>query len=83
MSPDTILPLDLLRVGEWGEVADVVGEPAWVSRMAELGLRVGCRLRMLQPGQTCMLQVGGCKLCLRGDASSQIFVRPANSGGRA
>lgn len=71
-----MLPLDLLRAGEWGDVAEVVGEETWVSRMAELGLRAGCRLRMIRPGQPCMLQVGGCRLCLRGNDLAQVYVRP-------
>ncbi len=75
MLTDTMIPLDLLRPGEEADVAEVTGEPAWVSRMAELGLRRGCRLRMLRSGSPCLLQVAGCQLCLRGDASSQILVR--------
>lgn len=80
MSVESILPLELLRAGEWGEVADVVGEPARISHLAELGLRVGCRLRMIRPGVTCMLQVGGCRLCLRGGDAAQVFVVPAVGG---
>lgn len=71
-----MMPLDVLRPGEWAEVADICGDPAWVGRMAELGLREGCRVQMLQPGSPCMLQVQGCKLCLRSDASAQIYVSP-------
>lgn len=70
------LPLDFLQPGEWGEVAEVSGEPYWVCRMAELGLRVGERLRMIRPGSPCMVQVHNCRLSLRGDACSKIMVRP-------
>jgi Fe2+ transport system protein FeoA len=66
----------MLRAGEWADVANVAGDPGWVGRMAELGLREGCRIQMLQSGTPCMLQVAGCKLCLRGDDTSQILVRP-------
>src|SRR5438067_2139397 len=52
---NALLPLEWLESGEWGEVADVTGEPAWVGRMAELGVRVGTRLRVLQQGQPCLL----------------------------
>jgi len=76
MHPSELLPLDLLRSGEWADVAEVSGEPGWVHRMAELGLRAGCRLQMLQDGSPCMLNIEGCKLCLRGDHSSRIMVRP-------
>ena len=76
MHLDSLLPLDLLRPGEWADVADISGDPKWVGRMAELGLREGCRIQMLLGGVPCMLEVSGCKLCLRGDSVSQIWVRP-------
>jgi Fe2+ transport system protein FeoA len=71
-----LLPLDMLRAGEWAEVADVTGDPAWVGRLAELGLRQGSRLCVLQPGSPCLLQVADCRLCLRGSECSQILVQP-------
>ena len=75
-----LMPLDMLRAGEWGEVAEVTGLPGWVGRLAELGIRQGCRLQVVQPGSPCLLSVGGCKLCLRGAECSQILVRPVESG---
>jgi Fe2+ transport system protein FeoA len=65
----------MLRPGEWADVADVSGEPTWVGRMAEMGLRIGSRLRMLQSGCPCLFQLGGCRLSLRGECM-QILVRP-------
>ena len=73
---ETLLPLEFLRPGEWAEVADVTGEPSWVGRLAELGLRTGSRLRLLQSGWPCLLQIGGCRLSLRGEQGTQILVRP-------
>jgi Fe2+ transport system protein FeoA len=73
---DAELPLDMLRPGEWGCVTDVQGEPAWVGRLAELGVRAGCRLRMIRTGQPCLLQIDGCRLCLRADELANILVRP-------
>ncbi|MGL4424508.1 MAG: FeoA family protein [Gemmataceae bacterium] len=72
-----MLPLDMLKTGEWADVADVEGDPAWVRRLAELGLRAGTRLCVVQPGSPCLVQLSGCKVCLRGGESSQIFVTPA------
>lgn len=80
MNMPYLVPLDVLRAGEWAEVAEVVGEPAWVGRMAELGLRAGCRLRMVQTGSPCLLQVEGCRLCLRNGDTAQILVRPTEYG---
>jgi Fe2+ transport system protein FeoA len=75
-----LMPLDLLRAGEWAEVEEVTGQPCWVGRLAELGIRQGCRLQVVQPGVTCLLNVSGCKLCLRGGECSQILVRPVAEG---
>ena len=71
-----LLPLDMVGAGEWAEVHEVTGQPEWVGRLAELGIREGCRLQVVQSGATCLLNVSGCKLCLRGADSSQILVRP-------
>ena len=74
-----LLPLDMVAAGEWAEIAEVTGDPAWVGRLSELGLRQGCRLQVLQPGSPCLLQVSDCKLCLRGSDCSQILVRPVTA----
>ena len=58
------------------DVADVCGEPGWVSRLAEMGVRIGSRLRVLQAGSPCLLEVGESRLSLRGEMSLQILVRP-------
>lgn len=71
-----LIPLEMLRAGEWAEVADVTGDPSWVGRLAELGLRRGSRFCVLQPGSPCLLQVAGCKLCLRAGECSHILVQP-------
>ncbi len=71
-----LLPLELLHPGEWGDVAEVTGEPALVGRMAELGVRSGSRLQVLQTGSPCLLQIGGSRLSLRTDLAAQILVRP-------
>ena len=76
MSVDILLPLECLRPGEWAEVCDVSGDPAWVGRLAELGLRVGCRLQMLRGGTPCLICIGSSRLSLRGEQAMQVLVRP-------
>jgi ferrous iron transport protein A len=70
-------PLDCLHSGEWAEIAEIAGDPKWVARLAELGLRAGTVVKILQPGSPCLLEVGGCRLSLRLDFDLQILVRPA------
>ena len=74
--PNELMPLEFLDAGTWAEVEDVTGEPGWVSRLAEMGVRIGSRLRVLQPGSPCLLQVGESRLSVRGDWAMQILVRP-------
>jgi Fe2+ transport system protein FeoA len=78
-----LMPLDMLGPGEWAEVEEVSGHAAWVGRLAELGIRQGCRLQVVQPGAPCLLNVGGCKLCLRSSECSQILVRPVTGNADA
>jgi ferrous iron transport protein A len=76
MHCETLLPLELMPAGHWADVAEVSGEPSWVCRMAELGVRIGSRLRVLRHGKPCLLQVGGARLSLRDDSGTLILVRP-------
>jgi Fe2+ transport system protein FeoA len=71
-----LIPLELLERGEWAEVENVLGETRWVSRMEELGLRAGARLRMLQPGCPCLFQLGDTSLSLRLADTVEVLVRP-------
>jgi len=41
-----LLPVEMLESGQWADVAEVLGEPGWIGRMAELGLRAGSRLQV-------------------------------------
>ena len=74
--PDSLLPVEMLGSGDWADVAEVQGESNWVSRMAELGVRAGSRLKVLQSGSPCLLEVGGSRLSLRANLAMQILVRP-------
>ncbi len=76
MTLNAIVPLECLRSGEWAEVRDIEGQPKLVARLAELGLRVGVRLRMIHEGSPCLIQIGGGRLSLRGDEEMLVLVRP-------
>jgi ferrous iron transport protein A len=81
LNAEYLLPLELLGPGEWADIAELHGEPGWVGRMAELGLLVGSRLRVLRPGSPCLLLIGNSRLCLRSDWAMQILVRPVRVAG--
>jgi ferrous iron transport protein A len=70
------IPLEFVSAGEWAEVEEISGEPVWVHRMAELGLRTGSRLQVVRQGSPCLLQVGCSRLSLRGKSATGILVRP-------
>jgi Fe2+ transport system protein FeoA len=80
MNPDLLLPVEYLQPGSWADVADVQGEPGWVGRLGELGIRAGCRLKVLRSGWPCLLQIGGSRLSLRSEEAMQILVRPVACG---
>jgi Fe2+ transport system protein FeoA len=46
--------------------------------LAELGIRHGSQVQVLQPGSPCLLSVEGCRLSLRGECACQVFVRPVS-----
>ena len=72
---DQILPLELLHAGDSGDIADIDGEPSWINRMAELGVHIGSRLRVVQPGSPCLFQVGESRFSVRGECAMRILVR--------
>lgn len=68
------VPLDLLRAGEAGRIADLDGPAAAVNRLEELGLRVGQAVRMLRPGPPHLVQLGETRLCLRPETGVSVLV---------
>jgi ferrous iron transport protein A len=63
-----MLPLEIMKSGAWAEVAAIYGEPTWVRRLTELGIQNGIRLRILQGGSPCLLQIGENRMSIRGGA---------------
>lgn len=63
---DDLFPLDMLSPGETACIKHVLGEPAQVQRLNELGLQSGTKVEVIQPGTPCIVRIdGGGKLCLR------------------
>lgn len=77
MNPaDNQIPLSMLAAGDSAVVQSVVGNAELVRHLAEIGVRSGALLDMVRSGTTCILQVDGTKLCVRGDELLQVMVTP-------
>jgi len=70
------VPVEFLAPEAEGVVVDLCGEERNVHRLEELGIRCGCRIRMLCPGETCLLAIEGKKMCLRLGTTAEILVHP-------
>jgi Fe2+ transport system protein FeoA len=70
------VPVEYLAPEAEGVVVDLCGEEKNVHRLEELGIRCGCKIRMLSPGEPCLLAIEGKKMCLRLGASAGILVHP-------
>jgi ferrous iron transport protein A len=73
-----IIPLQLLQSGETGEVVEVLGDERLVARLAESGLRAGCRLEMLSHGDPCVCRVDDTRLSFRTDGLVEVLIRLAH-----
>jgi len=73
------IPLRSLRAGQSGRVARLTGNDELVHRLRELGLRVGARIQMIQPGNPCIIRLDGQKFGFRADGAARVLVRPAKA----
>jgi Fe2+ transport system protein FeoA len=68
------VPLEFMKPEDRGVVVDMAGDPCHLKRLQEIGLQVGCSVRMVCPGKPCMICVEGRRLSLRLDEKAEIFV---------
>lgn len=69
-----MIPLENLRPDEVGRICDLDGDPQWVHRLEEMGLRAGVQVRMVRAGQPCIVQVNHQRLSLRAGGQATILV---------
>jgi ferrous iron transport protein A len=69
-----IVPLEMLQAGEQGRISEIDGQPAFVHRLEEMGLRPGVAIRMLRPGSPCILDLNHQRLSFRADELASVFV---------
>lgn len=70
-----LIPLVAMLAGDAGVVEEVLGEPATVVRLQELGLRAGQAVEVVQAGSPCIVRVSGHKLCFRDGEACDVLVR--------
>ncbi len=71
------LPLPTIERNEEAVIQSVAGSRPLRSRLHELGLLPGARVRVLASGSPCILLLGGqTRLCLRSDEAETILVQP-------
>ena len=74
LADGTLIPLDMLRTGERGTVAEIVGDAPAVHRLEELGLSIGAAVRVLREGPPSLLALGAQRFCFRPDAGTTVLV---------
>lgn len=72
---DDLIPLEMLRPGQFAVVGEIVGQADQVVRLEELGLRSGRTVEMVQSGCPCIIRVDGHKLCFRDGDCFNVLVR--------
>lgn len=72
-----VLPLQLLGTGESGLVRDLHGNARLIARLEEMGLRAGAHVRMVQPGEPCIVALDHQRLSLRGEEEAMVLVELA------
>lgn len=76
--PHNVLPLELLKNGEEGRVFEIDGDRGLVSRLAEMGLREGVRIRMIRCGAPCIVAIDHQRLSFRAEDAAMILVETAS-----
>ena len=69
-----LVPLDLLAAGESGRVSEIDGAGEQVTRLEEIGLRLGACVEMLRPGRPCLIAIGNQRISMRCHESVTVFV---------
>lgn len=72
-----LVPLDFLQSGERAEIFDIDGDSSDIHRLAELGIRKGATILMVQAGSPCILTVDQQRFTLRLDPEVTVLVQPA------
>jgi ferrous iron transport protein A len=70
------LPIEFLPCNSQGTIVEMCGRPCQVQRLEELGIRQGCKVRMVCRGEPFLICIEGRRISLRLGDSADIFVVP-------
>lgn len=74
-----VVPLQLLQTGETGRITEIDGDILFVRRLDEMGFRSGVDIRMVQPGEPCIVAFDHQRLSFRGEDDAVVLVEVARS----
>ncbi len=72
--PHELLPLSLLTAGQSGRVREIVAPRDEAHRLAEMGLRPGAVIEIVQPGSPCIVRLAGQTICFRPGEAGHVLV---------
>ena len=64
-----------MNAGETGTIVEVDGDHDVVTRIREIGIHEGTRIKMVQVGEPCIIAVGNQRLSLRVDPTTLVYVK--------
>ena len=74
-----VVHLGDLAAGESGTIVEIEGQPDMVARLQAMGLRNGCRVRMIRPGDACLIAIDNHRLGFRGAEAASVHVALAEA----
>jgi len=74
-TPETLIPLTLLKPGQTALVEQIVDSGEVAHRLREMGLKDRALVEMVRVGSPCIIRINGRKLGLRADVLAGILVR--------
>ncbi len=69
-----VIPLEFLSVGERGRIYNLDGDRGLVDRLAEMGIRQGVEIHIVQTGSPCIVAFDNHRFSFRGDEAASILV---------
>ena len=81
MAVGQLVSINRLGVGQSARVNRIDGQPEYVHRLEEYGLRRGIDVRMFRPGNPCIISLSGHKVCLRYDSLLKVLVNTSEGVG--